>query len=98
MEPEPTRHATDAEPDVGADPQTDDALDPEIDPEIDPRIVPQIENPSLDLDTIEADLADVEVALARLDAGTYWTDEVTGAPLPDELLVADPTARHARPI
>ena len=48
MEPEPTRHATDAEPDVGADPQTDEALDPEIEP----QIVPQIENPSLDLDTI----------------------------------------------
>ena len=37
-------------------------------------------------DLIEADLADVEVALARLDAGTYWTDEVTGEPLPDGLL------------
>ena len=35
-----------------------------------------------DLDGIERDLADVEVALARLDAGTYWTDEVTGDQLP----------------
>lgn len=51
--------------------------------------------PDLDLDAIEADLADVEVALARLDAGTYWTDEVTGEPLPDELLEARPTARRA---
>ena len=39
-------------------------------------------DPPLDLDAIERDLADVEVALARLDAGTYWTDEVTGAELP----------------
>ena len=51
--------------------------------------------PKLDLDVVERDLAGVEAALARLDAGTYWTDEVTGARLPDELLAADPTARRA---
>ncbi len=50
---------------------------------------------SLDLDGIERDLADVEVALARLDAGTYWTDEVTGAELPADFLAAAPTARRA---
>jgi RNA polymerase-binding transcription factor DksA len=48
---------------------------------------------SLDLDAIAADLADVEVALARLEAGTYFTDEVTGEPLPAEFLAANPTAR-----
>ena len=48
----------------------------------------------VDLDTVERDLAGVEAALARLDDGTYWTDEVTGARLPDELLAADPTARR----
>ena len=48
----------------------------------------------LDLDEIEQDLADVEVALARLDAGTYWTDEVTGADLPHDLLATNPTARR----
>ena len=48
----------------------------------------------LDLDEIEQDLADVEVALARLDAGTYWTDEVTGADLPHDLLAANPAARR----
>lgn len=48
----------------------------------------------IDLDTIERDLADVETALARLDAGTYWTDEVTGAPLSDEALAARPTLRR----
>ena len=48
----------------------------------------------LDLDAIERDLADVEVALTRLDAGTYWTDEVTGAELSHELLAANPTARR----
>jgi RNA polymerase-binding transcription factor DksA len=52
-------------------------------------------NEPLDLDGIERDLADVEVALSRLDAGTYWTDEVTGDPLPDQLLDANPTARRA---
>lgn len=50
----------------------------------------------LDLDRIERDLADVEVALARLDAGTYWTDEVTGEQLADELLDKWPTARQAQ--
>jgi hypothetical protein len=49
----------------------------------------------LDLDGIERDLADVEVALTRLDAGTYWTDEVTGQVLSGELLAAHPTARSA---
>lgn len=49
----------------------------------------------LDLDGIERDLADVEVALARLDAGTYWTDELTGAELPAEVLATAPTARRA---
>lgn len=48
----------------------------------------------LDLDAIERDLAGVEVALARLDAGTYWTDEVTGAELPATLLEQHPTARR----
>jgi RNA polymerase-binding transcription factor DksA len=48
----------------------------------------------LDLDAIEQDLADVEVALTRLDAGTYWTDEVTGDDLPHDLLAAKPTARR----
>ncbi len=48
----------------------------------------------LDLDAIEHELAGVEVALARLDAGTYWTDEVTGQALPDDLLHQQPTARR----
>ncbi len=47
------------------------------------------------LDEIEQDLADVETALARLEAGTYWTDEVTGQQLPDEVLAQHPTARRA---
>lgn len=49
----------------------------------------------LDLDRIEADLADVEIALARLDTGEYWRDEVTGALLDDEVLAANPVARRA---
>ncbi|MBU6240458.1 MAG: hypothetical protein KJS66_01580 [Acidobacteria bacterium] len=47
------------------------------------------------LDEIEQDLADVETALARLEAGTYWTDEVTGQEIPDEVLSQRPTARRA---
>jgi RNA polymerase-binding transcription factor DksA len=48
----------------------------------------------VDLDAIEADLRNVEVALDRLADGTYWTDEVTGQPIPDGVLVVDPTARR----
>jgi RNA polymerase-binding transcription factor DksA len=49
----------------------------------------------VDLDAIEQDLTGVEVALSRLAEGTYWTDEVTGSPIPDHVLDADPTARRA---
>jgi hypothetical protein len=52
---------------------------------------------SAELDRIEADLSGVEMALDRLDAGTYWTCEVTGQPLPDTLLSADPVARRLPP-
>jgi RNA polymerase-binding transcription factor DksA len=50
-----------------------------------------------DLDAIATDLADVETALGRLDDGTYWTDEVTGEPLPDDVLAGRPTARRSPP-
>jgi RNA polymerase-binding transcription factor DksA len=49
----------------------------------------------VDLDVIERDLAAVETALQRLSDGTYWTDEVTGEPLPEHVLVDYPTARRA---
>ena len=49
----------------------------------------------IDLDRIESDLAGVESALERLEAGTYWTDEVTGADIPAETLTSDPVARRA---
>lgn len=48
-----------------------------------------------DLDAIERDLNDVEQSLERLDAGTYFTDEVTGAPIPESVLAERPTSRHA---
>jgi RNA polymerase-binding transcription factor DksA len=51
--------------------------------------------PELDLDAVERDLAAVETALQRLSDGTYWTDEVTGEPIPEHVLVADPTARRS---
>ncbi len=53
-------------------------------------------DPALDLTRIEHDLAGVEAALRRLDDGTYWTDEVTGDPLDEALLLADPVARRNR--
>ena len=52
------------------------------------------ESATINLDAIEQDLADVEMALNRLDAGTYWVDEITGKPLPDAVLEANPLARR----
>ena len=49
----------------------------------------------IDLDRIEQDLADVDVALGRLEDGTYWTCEVTGAEIPAEKLAENPTLRRA---
>ena len=54
----------------------------------------QAEPPPADLERIERNLAGVETALQRLDAGTYWTDEATGEPIPDEVLAVDPVARR----
>ena len=51
----------------------------------------------LDLDRVGADLDGVEAALRRLDDGSYWTDEVTGAEIPDEVLAADPVTRRSEP-
>lgn len=45
------------------------------------------------LDEVEAELADVEHALQRLDEGTYGTCEACGKPIPDERLEAMPAAR-----
>lgn len=52
------------------------------------------ESTAIDLDAVERDLADVEMALSRLDAGTYWVDEISGQPLPDAVLEANPLARR----
>lgn len=57
---------------------------------------PEPAAPALDLEQITRDLEGVAAALTRLDDGTYWTDEVTGEPLVEELLVADPVARRNR--
>jgi RNA polymerase-binding transcription factor DksA len=73
-----------------------DSLDP-----LDPVTLDQLDEPDLpdepdlDLDAVERDLHGVEVALDRLDEGTYWTDEIDGRPIPDELLERDPIARRA---
>jgi RNA polymerase-binding transcription factor DksA len=46
------------------------------------------------LDAIEVDLADVELALARLEAGTYETCEVCATELGDDVLSVTPTIRR----
>lgn len=49
---------------------------------------------AIDLATVEADLTDVEIALERLEQGTYFVDEVTGEELPESLLEQRPTSRR----
>lgn len=46
------------------------------------------------LDAIEADLEGVEATLDRLEAGSYFTCEVCGAPLADTQLAAHPIVRR----
>ena len=45
------------------------------------------------LEQLEAELAELQAALARVDEGTYGIDEITGAPIDPERLDAFPTAR-----
>jgi RNA polymerase-binding transcription factor DksA len=45
------------------------------------------------LEQVDAELADVEHALHRLDDGTYGTCEVDGKPIPEARLEALPAAR-----
>jgi RNA polymerase-binding transcription factor len=46
------------------------------------------------LDAVEADLADVELALARLEADTYETCEVCSGAIGDDVLAVTPAARR----
>jgi RNA polymerase-binding transcription factor DksA len=45
------------------------------------------------LEQLENDLAELQAALERVDAGTYGIDEVTGEPIDPARLEAFPTAR-----
>ena len=46
------------------------------------------------LDRLANDLEAVASALTRLEAGTYWSDEISGEPIDDSVLADDPTARR----
>ncbi len=46
------------------------------------------------VDAIERDLNDVDVAMDRLEKGTYFSDEITGAPLQTDFLTSNPLARR----
>jgi len=46
------------------------------------------------VDAIERDLNDVDVAMDRLEKGTYFNDEITGAPLQTDFLTTNPLARR----
>ncbi len=65
------------------------------DEQIEPALLVAAQPPA-DLDRIERDLADVEVALDRLAAGSYFFDEVTGEPMAEGVLEIDPLARRER--
>ena len=43
---------------------------------------------------IELDLNGVDAAMERLEKGTYFTDEITGAPLETNFLMSNPLARR----
>jgi RNA polymerase-binding transcription factor DksA len=45
------------------------------------------------LDGLEAELAEIEAAIERIDQGTYGIDEVTGEPIDPARLEAVPEAR-----
>ena len=45
------------------------------------------------LDSVEGELADIELALQRLDDGTYGTCEACGKPIGDDRLEAMPATR-----
>ena len=45
------------------------------------------------LEGLEAELAEIEAALQRIDDGTYGVDEETGEPIDPQRLDAVPTAR-----
>jgi RNA polymerase-binding transcription factor DksA len=45
------------------------------------------------LDGLEAELAEIEAAIDRIEQGTYGIDEVTGAPIDPARLEAVPEAR-----
>ena len=47
-----------------------------------------------ELERLAGDLEGVGAALARLDSGEYWTDEISGEAIDDEVLAGDPTARR----
>lgn len=59
-----------------------------------PTMTPVNPEQPLNLDDMERDLADVELALGRLENGAYWTDELTGAPIDASHLAANPTTRR----
>ena len=46
------------------------------------------------VDAIERNLNDVDVAMDRLEKGTYFSDEITGAPLQTDFLTTNPLARR----
>lgn len=79
---------TDPEPGSKIHDGRDDPAESASDP------IDHVVDDELDLDAIERELDGVEAALQRLDDGTYWTDEVTGEPIPDAALLTNPTARR----
>lgn len=79
------------EPDDGPDADTEPGVEAATPTPTEAALAPVTEP---DLERIAGDLADIEQALDRLSDGSYWTDEITGETIPDEVLAEDPTARR----
>ena len=84
--PVDTAHDGDRDADAAGSAPADDAATSTGSPAI---VVP---GDDVDLDKIAAGLDAVAAALQRLDDGSYGIDHVTGQPIDDAVLAADPTA------
>lgn len=57
------------------------------------RTLGAVDDETAILDRVEAELADVDLALERLDGGTYGRCDACGDRIPDERLATAPAAR-----
>ena len=84
-------HGSDFEsPGAASEPIAEAADAGAVEPDAEPFIATAA---GIDLGAIQHDLEGVQTALERLNEGTYWTDEITGQLIPNEILDAFPLTR-----